>query len=78
MDSSYIKYSIRAIRSASTMKTIIHGFYDQRVVIIHATDEVLYDVEGKIYRNWRNAERYAFKLLRDKINLVANRKNHET
>lgn len=70
MDNSNIKYNIRAIRQSSTMKTIIHGYYDQRVIITHSNDEKLFDVEGKIYRNWKNAEKHAFKLLRDKVNKI--------
>lgn len=74
MDSSNIKYSIRAVRQNSYMKTIINGFYEQTVVILHSHDEKLYDVEGKIYKKWRNAEKYAFQLLRAKVNKIANEK----
>lgn len=75
LDSCNIKYNIRAIRQNCIMKTIIHGFYDQRVIILHANDEKLYDVEGKIFRKWKNAEVYAFKLLRKKVNEVITKKD---
>lgn len=70
MANSDIKYSIGAVRSSSNMKTIIRGFYDQQVIILHSNDERLFDVEGKIFRRWKNAEGYAFRLLRKKINKI--------
>lgn len=68
MDNSNIKYSFRAVRQASSMKTIIRGFYDQQVIILHSNDDKLFDVEGKVFKRWRNAEGYAFRLLRKKVN----------
>lgn len=78
MDSSNIKYSIRAVRSSSIMKTIIRGFYDQQVIILRSNDEKLFDVEGKIFKKWKNAEGYAFKLLSKKVNKVLEEQQIQT